>query len=223
MDTQDKNSNFYRDLHDINGKIPENPADLTTEQKAEVAAKMKDTGSGVKEIAEYLGVSSGYVYRLLRESTKDIVSELECRTYLDNYVSKTEMLSSRIDELSKIMETEIPRYEITIDDDGEENRRRISGNANNYTSLARLRQGYEEQLIRLDDRANLLPNKDHSIYDTIGAMRPEELVKDDMEQMSDQELMMKFIEGLKRQGQSAASMTTKMTLANVKNEKILGN
>ena len=229
MSNEPKNDDLYEKLNSVAGNgLPTDTSNLSTDQKASICVRLKESGKKMPEILEYFKntgtekMSAGYAYRLIREYSKNFVSELEGRTFLEAYVERSQELQSRISELSKIMDGELPRYKIELDEDGVEERKRVSGNANNFSILARLRQKYEEMLLNLDKQNGLTGNRDQDMFSTLGSTKPEELKKEDMENMTDSELMVKLIQSLKRQGQSPSSMG-KRTLANLKDEKILGN
>ena len=222
-----ENPNFYEDLYDITkGGYPEDTSVLNTDQKAALCVKMRADGRSMQEVSEYFRntgskLSVGYGYRLVREYAKDDVSELEAKTFLDNFIDQKTVLEGRIREITRVMEGEIPKYVTTIVD-GVEEKERISGNAKNYCELLRARHRYESDLREMISKSGLMPNKDQDMFSTLGSTKPEELKKEDMENMTDSELMVKLIQSLKRQGQSPSSMG-KRTLANLKDEKILGN
>ena len=62
----------------------------------------------------------------------------------------------------------------------------------------------------------MLPSKDVGAYSTLSESKPEELAKEDVENLTDTELLMKLVADLKRNGKSGS-------LASLKDEKILGD
>ena len=215
-DTQD---NFYQKLHALDSEIPNKSefANLSKEQKAETVSRLKQNGSSVREISEITGYAVSSIYKLLKHAKMPEAVELESKTFLDNFIDRRTMLEERIAELSKLAQMELPKYKDSIDEEtGDSYREVLSGSSSRYSEVARLRYNYECQLLDLERKAAILPSKDVGAYSTLSESKPEELAKEDVENLTDTELLMKLVADLKRNGKSGS-------LASLKDEKILGD
>ena len=214
--TQD--DDFYQKLHALHGEIPNKSefAELSKEQKSETVSRLKQNGSSVREISEITGYAVSSVYKLLKHAKMPEAVELESRTFLDNFIDRRTMLEERIAELSKLAQTQLPKYRDVVDEEtGEVYREILSGSVSHFETISRLRYNYERTLLELEQKAQILPNRDNSAYNTISESKPEELAKEDVENLTDTELLMKLVADLKRNGKSGS-------LASLKDEKILG-
>lgn len=213
--TQD--DDFYQKLHALDGEIPNKSefAELSKEQKAETVSRLKQNGRNVREISEITGYAVSSIYKLLKHAKMPEAVELESRTFLDNFIDRRTMLEDRILEISKLAKQEQPVYVDRVDEDGEEYRDLVRGNSSKYHELAKLRYHYEKLLMELEQKAAILPSASTSAYTTLSQSKPEELAKEDVENLTDTELLMKLVADLKRNGKSGS-------LASLKDEKILG-
>ena len=210
---------FYQEIHSLDAEIPSKEVikNYSTDRKAEVAIALKNSGRKVIEISEMMGISRPYVYKLLKHSTIAEAVSMEDRTYLENFLEKKALLQSRIDQLSKAILQELPKYRDVVDEDTGNVYREIErGSVQAYESLSRLRFHYEKEMLSLEQKANVLPSKDVGAYATLAQSKPEELAKEDVENLTDTELLMKLVADLKRNGKSGS-------LASLKDEKILGD
>ena len=219
MTNSKQNDEFYQNLHSLQWEMPskEEFAKLSKDQKAEVISKLEQSGRKVREISEMTGYAVSSVYKLRKHSQIPETVELENLTFLENFIARREMLQDRIRELSRILEQEVPVYVDKIDEDtGDEYREIIRGNPSKWAELARVRLAYETQLLTLEQKSAILPSASTSAYNTISQSKPEELAKEDVENLTDTELLMKLVADLKRNGKSGS-------LASLKDEKILGD
>ena len=218
MTNNKQNDEFYQNLHSLQWEVPskEEFAKLSKDQKAEVISKLEQSGRKVREISEMTGYAVSSVYKLRKHSQIPETVELENLTFLENFIARREMLQDRIRELSRILEQEVPVYVDKIDEDtGDEYREIVRGNPSKWAELARVRLAYETQLLTLEQKSAILPSASNSAYETISQSKPEELAKEDVENLTDTELLMKLVADLKRNGKSGS-------LASLKDEKILG-
>lgn len=218
MTSNKQNDEFYQNLHSLQWEVPskEEFAKLSKDQKAEVISKLEQSGRKVREISEMTGYAVSSVYKLRKHSQIPETVELENLTFLENFIARREMLQDRIRELSRILEQEVPVYVDKIDEDtGDEYREIVRGNPSKWAELARVRLAYETQLLTLEQKSAILPSASNSAYETISQSKPEELAKEDVENLTDTELLMKLVADLKRNGKSGS-------LASLKDEKILG-
>ena len=214
-----QDDDFYQKLHALNGEIPSKSefAELSKEQKAETVSRLKQNGRNVREISEITGYAVSSIYKLLKHAKMPEAVELESKTFLDNFIDRRTMLEERIAELSKLAQMELPKYKDSIDEEtGDAYREVLSGSSSRYSEVARLRYNYECQLLDLERKAAILPSKDVGAYSTLSESKPEELAKEDVENLTDTELLLKLVADLKRNGKSGS-------LASLKDEKILGD
>ena len=213
-----QNEEFYQEIHSLHGEIPsrEDIKTLSTDQKSAIVTQLRDSGLKVVEVAERTGLSKPYVYKLLKHNNIPEMVSLESKTYLENFLEKKAALESRISSLSKVIKQETPKYANRVcPDTGEIYKIVLSGSVADYERLCRVRFSYEKLLLELEQKAQILPNRDNSAYNTISESKPEELAKEDVENLTDTELLMKLVADLKRNGKSGS-------LASLKDEKILG-
>lgn len=215
------NDEFYKQLRNITGEELPNASKLPTQKKAAIAQHFRDRGWKVAEIAEHLECSAKYVYDLLKKDTEELISELECRTYLENYANIRKMLMHEIDYHKKCLEDLRAGYMVVKKDkDGNDVEVNQKGSPRDHVERSRIVMKYQEMLIRLEKDMGTLPVAGtKSVYGALKDQSPEDQKDETLLDMNDEDINKLLLAKLS----GATSTVRPKTLKEMKNEKMLGD
>lgn len=173
---------FFDEISKITGKKLPDPSALSQEDKAVIALHLKNNGESALAISNYLGCTRQWVYKLIKKALEEDLNELECRTYMDEYLSTIRSLEMEIDRYKKAQEQLRKGYKTQeLTKDGELVELNKKGSPRDFKEYGAIIQKYQQMLIDLKLRIGMLPSKERGdLYTVIGDMNPE-YNKDDRE------------------------------------------
>lgn len=163
---------FFYNFKAVTGKNLPNPQNLTVDEKAALAHHLLMSGESKVAIAKFLGVSRQQVYNLLKKADEQRLSELECQTYLSNFVKVLHELEAtrdihrnRVTAILKIIENG------WIDPETGEKREKTGLNRD-LSEAARIVRDYDKLIIDLQMKVGIIPVNSQNPYESLKDRAP---------------------------------------------------
>lgn len=204
------------EFKDVTGKKLPCPKNMSTDEKAVLVCRLKMAGESMTKIAEYLGVSRKYAYDLKKKAENELRDELECRTYLDNFVSILHELTETRDIHRKRVNDILSLINNGgVDPVTGEKIGRVGSNRD-LSEAARLVKDYDKLIIDLQKSVGVIPTVDVNPYNSIKDKSPTEIDgSTPLVEKNSEELMQILLDKL----QSKQSSLT--PLKNMKDEPVI--